>query len=159
MPIATLTLKPETRIVGAVRVSYGYVLGSLDVIEADDFYQTDKDRGDDVGIFVGTDDSYGAPMAVILADSFESAYCAFLDSLAPITDTQDLAYAHGFDTEEEYNAVILDVIEDGAEPPDLADGYFYQSDGGIVCTYNVHLSEWHPESGVRLQIRRLGEDD
>jgi hypothetical protein len=101
-------------------------------------------------VYIGSDDAYGLPCAVIVALFWEEAYWLFLDSL-PSLDPSEVHEAYGFDTYED----MAMAIEEDENSVELIDGYMYQSDGGIVCTMYTHLSPWCRDADIKLHIERV----
>lgn len=102
-------------------------------------------------------EEYG-PLMIIRAKTFEQAYEIYVDESAPI-DEAELHEAYGFDTDDEYRRAIEDAQDGVAEWPELAEGYYHQSNStgtGIVHVgdylwINPYSKHEHPQ--IHLVIR------
>lgn len=124
---------------------------SLEVVEANGSGFGEK-------VYVGIDDPYGMVRCVIVADSWEQAYEALIDSL-PTIDEDELFEAYGFESKEEFDEAVEQAEKCGSDWPELIDGYTYQSNAsgtGIVDTMYANVVEFDPKhSEINLQIRHV----
>jgi len=100
---------------------------------------------------------FGCWRAVIAADNFEQAYYAYLELLPEISAAEGYE-AYGFDDEATYLDAVVAARDGAKEWPELAEGYAYNDDGGVVCPGDWHIgpltsSLLHSDRGVQIRIR------